>query len=833
MRVTIEGDPFAHHNADKSLWSRNAWPAKWIAHPDPGRAPFVVAYRCSFKLTGAAVVRLHVTADERYHLWLDGTLLGRGPERGDAEHWYFDTYEVPLSQGRHTLVARVWSLGGGEHAQMAGETGGGAGGQVAAPYAQTSVYHGLLVACDDSLLTQIGTGVAAWEAKVLPGYAFSPPGIAWGTGARADIDGSRFAWNFHRGDGEGWTAVVQRHGGVTEGRMEAGPSHVLRPATLPPMIDRYVPGGTVRFVEAIEGMGDSVRIARAGEVESLVHPERNLSDECERIGRRLANRQPIQLGAYTGRRMVIDLGDYYCAYPTVVSSGGAGAAVRLRWAESLFETPEHADMRKGDRNQVLGKHFIGVGQTFLPDGGTGREFDTLWWEAGRYVELCVRTAAEPLELNLILRETRYPLEMESRFEASDGRLAGAAPILLRGLQMCAHETYMDCPYYEQLMYVGDTRLEALATYAISGDDRLARKAIALFDSSRLMGGVAGLTQSRYPCRVRQVIPPFSLWWVAMVHDFAMWRDDPEFVRSMLPGVRSVVDAYGTFRDADGLVQGPALGWNFADWVPQWKNGVPPDGDFGVSGIVNWHFVYTLGLAAELERYVGDAELAARCERIAREVAGAAMERFWEPARGLFADDSGRSSFSEHAQCMAILSGMPDEDRMNQVGSGLLTQGDLARATIYFTHYLFEACRVLAPRARRLAADPAARLFERLSLWFELRDKGFVTTFESPEPTRSDCHGWGAHPLFHYFATILGVRPAGFGMKTVRIAPNLGPLDHARGTMPHPAGELEVEAVREGGGVRAAVNLPEGVRGEFVVGDGRTALRSGENSVKID
>ena len=37
--------------------------------------------------------------------------------------------------------------------------------------------------------------------------------------------------------------------------------------------------------------------------------------------------------------------------------------------------------------------------------------------------------------------------------------------------MCAHETYMDCPYYEQMMYVGDTRLEVLTTYAISRDDR--------------------------------------------------------------------------------------------------------------------------------------------------------------------------------------------------------------------------------------------------------------------------------------------------------------------------------------------------------------------------
>src|SRR5687767_9167686 len=147
MRVTLDGDPFAHLDAAKTLWSRNTWPAKWIAHPDPaGPPPFVVAYRRSFKLAGPATVRLHVSADERYHLWLDGTLLGRGPERGDPDHWYFDSYEIPLDPGRHTLVARVWSLGFGERSQMAGDTGGGAGGQVAAPYAQFSVYHGLLVA---------------------------------------------------------------------------------------------------------------------------------------------------------------------------------------------------------------------------------------------------------------------------------------------------------------------------------------------------------------------------------------------------------------------------------------------------------------------------------------------------------------------------------------------------------------------------------------------------------------------------------------------------------------------------------------------------------------
>ena len=77
---------------------------------------------------------------------------------------------------------------------------------------------------------------------------------------------------------------------------------------------------------------------------------------------------------------------------------------------------------------------------------------------------------------------------------------------------------------------------------------------------------SGLTQSRYPSRVTQMITPFALWWVGMVHDYALWRDDAALVRELLPGVRAVIDGFGRFLNAEGIVQAPA-GWNFMDWAP--------------------------------------------------------------------------------------------------------------------------------------------------------------------------------------------------------------------------------------------------------------------------
>jgi len=89
---------------------------------------------------------------------------------------------------------------------------------------------------------------------------------------------------------------------------------------------------------------------------------------------------------------------------------------------------------KGNRDDIEGKAFIGIGDTFEPDGGSHRAFSTLWWEAGRYLEIIVNTADEPLTIDSFsLRETRYPHEWSSRFKASDPRLADVIPIARRTL----------------------------------------------------------------------------------------------------------------------------------------------------------------------------------------------------------------------------------------------------------------------------------------------------------------------------------------------------------------------------------------------------------------
>lgn len=655
-----------------------------------------------------------------------------------------------------------------------------------------------MLAAENEEPTLLNTGFAAWDVKLLTSYRHVPPGPTWATGSKVHVVGSEFPWDYERGLGDGWVEPKS-------GAWALGPNQfsdqplvpVLWPATVPAMVERTVHVGRARHVQALSAVPIGETIVRAAD---------HLAGEAAAWDALLAGKAPITIPPRTTRRVIVDLENYYCAYTDVVTTGGRGSLVRSWWAEALYlpgdATNAYGSTRhKGHRDEIEGKVFHGAGDTFEPDGGAHRLFNTLWWEAGRYLELIVATADEPLTIeSFSLRETHYPSTWADSFEASDARFGELTPIARRVMEMCSHETFMDCPYYEQMQYVGDTRLEALVTYACGDDDRLPRKALRLYDESRK---TPGFTLSRYPTNVQQTIPSFSAWWVAMAHDFAMWRDDAAFVRGLLPGVRSVMDTFMRWRTSGGLIAGPT-GWNFMDWVPEWPCGLPPDGDVGgVSGPLNFQLAWVYKQAAELEDAFGEPELAALQRRRSKEIAAASIDRFWSEERGLFADDAKRSRFSEHTQCMALLGDVVDAARRPRVIDGLFTDGGLARTTVYFSHYLFETCALTG----RLAP-----MFERLKLWFELKGLGFKTTLEAPEPSRSDCHAWGAHPMFHYHATILGIRPASAGFATVAIRPQLGPLEWAKGTMAHPKGRIEVDVRQSDGKLTGRVTLPAGVQG---------------------
>jgi hypothetical protein len=762
------------------------WPAAWIVYPRAPKNEYgVYLYRKHLSLGPLpAHFIVHVTGDARYRLFVNGHSVSFGPQRSDTTLWRYDTVDLRpwLKTGDNVLAAEVQSYGEDE------------------PYAIMTLRTGFLLQGDTSAEESVDTD-ATWKVFRDESHRPIPPDrarlktfIVVGPGER--LDGSQYPWGWTTADFDdsSWPSARILGHGQPEG-WGTDVSWWLAPRSIPAMEET------------------PLRLSRVRRV-SGVQPAAAFLD----------GKAPLTVPAHTKATVLLDQGYETSAFPQLTVSGGHGSRVTLTYAEALFDQAGH----KGNRDEIENREILGLTDEFRPDGGAHRHFAPFDFRTYRYLQLEVETGDEPLVAEDIYGVfTGYPFKENGSFASDDPELARIWTVGWRTARLCAFETYVDCPYYEQLQYIGDTRIQALISLYVSGDDRLMRNAIELFDRSRIP---EGLTQSRYPSISPQLINTFSLFWVDMIHDYWMHREDDAFIRARLVGMDNVLGWFERRIDEKTGLLGPLPYWTFVDWTGEWNwseergiGGTPDGAKQGGSAIVSLQFAGTLQRAAALSRAFGKTERATHYEKLAAGLRAAVMQRCWDEKRRLFADTPEKKSFSQHVNVMAVLSGAIEGDSARELIGRVAHDASLIQCSTYFRFYLLRAMK---------EAGLGDDYLSMLGPWHEMLSRGLTTFAEQPDPTRSDCHAWSASPVYDLLATVCGVEPASPGFATVKIEPHLGKLKHAEGKVMHPKGEILVSLVREGDGLRAKVTLPPSVTGTFVW-NGKTApLKSGEQTLQV-
>jgi len=768
------------------IWSAEATHAV----PAPGAASpshyQVRRFRRTFDVADAAAARVvvHVSADSRYLFYCNGALLGRGPAKGDVNHHFYETFDLGpwLRPGRNVLAALVLDMSRVAHRPT----------QLGAPcsvmtYAGGFVLDGGDLATDEKWKVAVDTAHRFQnEHTTFEGYqgyfehlvARLIPG-GW---TEADFDDS--SWP---------AATVLYKAERLENRRDPTSPYGLVPRMIPmlredavaPFADVFAPGGGV----APAGW-DSLVGARAPGSEAFV-----------------------VIPMHTTIEVIFDVGELTTAFPRLETSGGAGSVVRLTYAEALrlpWDTPGARLLGRQQSLANLASHFAdestgwtfdrrgkitGWGDGWEPAGRAGESFEPLHWRAFRYVGVRVTTAAEPLRVRRAgHRFTAYPYQIDGAFACAEPRLNRIWDVALRTMQLCSHETFEDCPYYEQMQYAGDTMITSKIGMLAAGDYRLTRQALFHFDWSRLPDG---LTQSRYPSRLVQVIPSWSLHWITNIRDYAYCSGDVATAGELLPGMRAALDWFRRHAGADGLPEQLPY-WNITDWCPWWPRGVVPGAGDGPTCIISAQYILALDEVADLCRLLNRATEAASLEAEAAGLRRALHARFWSDAEGLYFDRPDGPEISQYGNAWAIVCGAAGEGERRRMLARFPHDPALAPGSFFWWHAGFRALQI---------AGAYDRMPEFLGPWHEMVENGLSTFVEENSYWRSLCHAWSAHPALEFLTRVLGVKPRSPGFAAIDIVPQRCGLAQARGTVCTPRGPVNVAWRMEGRRFRLEVEAP--------------------------
>ncbi|MDB5120857.1 MAG: alpha-L-rhamnosidase [Sphingobacteriales bacterium] len=767
------------HNVNPALLNKY-WSASWISCPDaPKRDYGVYHFRKTFELSEMPKTFIvNVSADNRYRLLVNGKAVCSGPARGDLYNWYFETVDIApyLKKGSNIVAAVVWNMG------------------VYAPVAQISNQTAFVLQGNSDIENVINTN-ESW--KVLSNKAYKPCSTDNGSrlhtymvvGPGDDVNAALYPWGWQEESfiDKNWLSALQISAPMPVGY---GTDNMwnLVPRNIPLMEERLQRIPKIRRSSGVTVNNDF-----------------------------LSGGAALTIPANTTVSVLLDQTFNTVAYPELVTSKGIGSVIELTYAESLFKGEE-----KGNRDEIEGKDIRGNYDIFRPDGGIKRLFRPLWLRTYRYIQLDIATKNEPLEINDFYgMYTGYPFEVNASFSSNDKSLQDIWNVGWHTARLCAGETYYDCPYYEQLQYEGDTRIQALISLYVSGDDRLMRKAIVDFYNSRVP---EGLTQGRYPSNRIQVIPPFSLYWVSMVHDYWMHRKDDEFTGSFLTGIRGVLDWYEKHLDKEKKMLGPMKWWNFVDWNTAFPMGTPDGAENGNSSIITLQYVYTLQQAALMFEYYGKQQEADHYRSIASQMNSAVYKQCFDASKGLMANTPEKKSFSQHASIMAVITGCIPKGNRKSVMEKVLQDNTLSQATFYYRFYLTRALK---------NAGMANLYYSQLKPWRDMLKIGLTTFAENPDPSRSDCHAWSASPNYDFLATICGINPDKPGFSSVKIEPAFGELNEVTGTMPHPNGTITLNLKRKGvEGIKGEISLPSGLTGTFIWLGKKVLLKPGLQKIDL-
>ncbi len=670
-----------YRQAGKASWS-------WLPGYRAGREGFYLFRKC-FNCKELEHFDLYVAGDCRFKLYLDGRLIGTGPVKSYPLYTQLLRLRLEVAPGAHLLAAEVvvWPEGWRDSPAPWSEMHIGGGFYLSGGSVGTDVSTPEGWKC----LEDVSRRVLSWEeggAELFP------------AGPRDGVDFGMWPGNWRALDynDSRWQDTVATGIAAVWGD-SSGDLNCPWQLELPQVAHQSFTPEPIEAVAFVSDPGTELAIDSNGAVSGIIPAGRSLT--------------------------LLKLGRYFTGLVHVAGKGANGT-VKVVLSEALCEDGRTPSRVQNDILKV----------TLAPWA-----FDSFEMRAGQHLALeCDLDAPMALE-ELSLQFQTYDFgRFREYHNALDPELEHIYQVGIHTARCCAHDTYEDCPYFERLQYSGDSRIQALISYEATGHGALGRKALRDFQRSL---HPCGLTRSRFPDMLPQVIPGYSLIWILMVDDYDRYFHDAAIVRECYGAMRSVLGYFEALVDPSTDLAGKPGFWDFTDWQPEWPCGDAARQSGLPTAVNNLFFILALQAMGRFAVMLGEGGDAERFSGLASRLSAAVNAHCYDEARMSYTDVPGKPWYSLHANALAILAGVASGERLEASRRLLLANApDVTQCSLYFQFYVLEALRKLGDRDG---------MYQALRPWREsIRRNPGITTFpEVPDPAsnRSACHAWSAGPVY--------------------------------------------------------------------------------------
>ena len=789
-------------------FSEIRWQGHWIWVPEdkiemkmalPGMGGTILKelhglFRKVIQLTAVpARVPARITADSRYALYVNGEEVFRGPIRSQPRRMHYDLFDIaPYMKAGDNIIA-VYVKFYGRPLSM-----------YIPPIANTGLGK------TGALVFEANLGERGWLVSDDTWKAFKSDAWLSEGGEGADMVGGGVpvevldarklptGWRSPGFDDSGWgTAQKLRAihiGGFAHTQPPVDPYGPLYPRPIAKLGGEVVQPRSIR-VEIIAGAVDESVKSPASRVVSAIQLAANSSQD----GAAFPLALDIPAGSFA--RLTLDMGRIVSGLVQLDVTAPQGTNFDLCYQEDPITSATVNIV-----SQHSGSRYIARGQD--------DSFEAFDSNGLRYIYAIVHGASAPVTIRQIaVRELIYPWTPGASFESSDAELNRIYTAGVRTVNLNSHDAFLDCPTREQRAWVGDSVVHQMVHLTTNQDWCLAWQYLNLGNSPRSDGILPMSVAGEIEASQGLTIPDWSLHWVHGVYNLYRFTGDQEKVKSFMPTIERILRWYAPYQTAAGVLK-DVVEWNLVDWASLFVE--------DTSSILTAIWARGLKEFAEMAGWLEENASRRWAEGLYAK-ARSGYEVFWDENRSTYVDHIKdgvqQKPISQVAGALAIVSGLAPKERWERIVRTITdpsrlvvrswTGGEKGEYSqekimnqmkgIYVADWDAEKQIVIGePFISYLVHDAVAQaglagsLTDLYRRWSQFLTQGYDTIGE--------CWGWGTHvhgwsctPTRDMIFYTLGVTPAAPGYTCARIAPRLGSLAWAKGSVPTPFGLVQVQA----------------------------------------